>query len=62
MVDEELAYIETAKVFALGAYRFLRDNAKVAKEVVADYKPKYTKNEYVELLDSFIKTEIKEFD
>ncbi len=62
VVDEELAYIETAKVFALGAYRFLRDNAKVAKEVVADYKPKYTKNEYVELLDSFIKTEIKEFD
>ena len=27
VVDEELAYIETAKVFALGAYRFLRDGA-----------------------------------
>lgn len=62
VVDEELAYIETAKVFAIGAYRFLRDNAKVAKQVVEDYEPKYTRDEYVKLLDSFIKTEIKEFE
>ncbi|WP_026497754.1 amidohydrolase [Butyrivibrio sp. WCD2001] len=62
VVDEELAYIETAKVFALGAYRFLRDNAKTAKKIVDEYEPKLTKEKYVELLDSFIKTEIKEYN
>ncbi len=62
VADEELAYIETAKVFALSAYRFLRDNAGTAKKIVKDYKPKLTKDEYVKLLDSFIKTEVKEFE
>lgn len=59
VVDEELAYIETAKVFALGAYRFLRDGAKEAKRIVEDYKPKYTKEEYIEFMDSLIKNEIR---
>ena len=58
-MDEELAYIETAKVFALGAYRLLKDGAKEAKAVVADYKPRYTKEEYVEFMDSMIKKEIR---
>ena len=62
VVDEELAYIQTAKVFALSAYRFLRDNAGVAKKIVKEYEPKLTKDEYIKLLDSFIKTEIREFE
>ncbi len=62
VVDEELAYIETAKIFALGAYRFLRDNAKTAKNIVEEYEPKLTKDEYIKLLDSYIKTETREFE
>ena len=62
VVDEELAYIQTAKVFALSAYRFLRDNAGVAKKIVKEYEPKLSKDEYIKLLDSFIKTEIREFE
>ncbi len=62
VVDEELAYIQTAKVFALSAYRFLRDNAGVAKRIVKEYEPKLSKDEYIKLLDSFIKTEIREFE
>lgn len=61
IVDEELAYIMAAKVFALGAYRFLKDNAAEAKRVVSEYKPKYTKEEYVEFMDSLIKTEVRHY-
>ena len=59
IVDEELAYIVTAKVFALGAYRFLKDGAKEAKKLVAEYKPRLTKEEYVQFMDSMIKTEVR---
>lgn len=59
VADEELAYIETAKIFALGAYRFLRNGAKEAKKIVADYEPKYTKEEYIEFMDSLIKSETR---
>lgn len=59
VVDEELAYIETAKVFALSAYRFLKDGAKEARKVVEAYKPKFTKEEYIEYMDSMIKKETR---
>ncbi|MDE5825294.1 MAG: hypothetical protein K2H91_11530 [Lachnospiraceae bacterium] len=57
VVDEELAYIVTAKVFALGAYRLLMDSAKEAKKIATEYKPKFTKEEYVAFMDSMIKKE-----
>lgn len=59
VADEELAYIQTAKVFALGAYRFLRDGAREAKKIVAAYEPKYTKEEYISFMDSMIKKETR---
>lgn len=59
IVDEELAYIVTAKIFALGAYRFLKDGAKEAKKIVSEYKPRLTKEEYVAFMDSMIKTEVR---
>ncbi|MBP5198256.1 MAG: amidohydrolase [Lachnospiraceae bacterium] len=62
IVDEELTYIETAKVFALGAYRFLRDNAKLSKKIVSEYEPKLNKESYTKLLDSYINTEIRKFE
>lgn len=58
--DEELAYIVTAKIFALGAYRLLKDSAQAAKKVVEEYKPIFTKEKYVEFMDSLIKTEVRE--
>lgn len=59
VVDEELAYIETAKIFALGAYRFLKDGAVEARNIVESYKPKYTKEEYIAFMDSLIKKETR---
>lgn len=55
VADEELAYIVTAKVIALGAYRLLKDSTKEAKKIAAEYKPKFTKEEYVAFMDSMIK-------
>lgn len=55
VVDEELAYVETAKIFALGTYRFLKNGAREAKKVATEYKPKYTKDEYITFMDSLIK-------
>lgn len=60
ITDEELAYIVTAKIFALGAYRLLKDSAQAAKKVVEEYKPVFTKEKYVEFMDSLIKTEVRE--
>lgn len=57
IADEELAYIVTAKIFALSAYRLLRDGAVKAKKIVQDYEPVFTKEEYIEYMDSFIKEE-----
>lgn len=60
ITDEELAYIVTAKIFALGAYRLLKDSAQAAKKVVEEYKPVFTKEKYVEFMNSLIKTEVRE--
>ena len=57
IVDDELAYVVSAKIFALSAYRLLRDGAVKAKEIVANYQPFFTKEEYIKYMDSFIRTE-----
>lgn len=57
IVDDELAYIVTAKIFALSAYRLLRDGAGAARQIVEDYEPLLTKEEYIAYMDSFIKKE-----
>jgi len=53
--DKEQAYITTAKIFALSAYKLLKQGAKGAREVVDNYKPVYTKEGYVEFMDSLIR-------
>jgi len=57
IVDEELAYVVTAKIFALSAYRLLRDGAVNAKKIVDEYHPIFTKEEYIQYMDSFEKKE-----
>lgn len=56
--DEELAYIVTAKIFALTAYRFLKGGAETARRLVDDYKPVFTKQEYIDFMESMISTKI----
>lgn len=49
-----VAYIVTAKIFALTAYRLLKGGAVAAKKLVDDYKPIFTKQEYIDFMESMI--------
>ena len=60
VVDEYLAYVMPAKIFALTAYRLMRDNAKMARENIASYKPLMTKEEYIAFMDSMQTTQVVE--
>lgn len=58
IIDEEEAYITTAKIFALSAYRLLRNGAAAAKKLVDDYQPRFkNKEEYIEFVEQFNKVE-----
>ncbi|MCI5801964.1 MAG: amidohydrolase [Oscillospiraceae bacterium] len=57
IVDKTQYYINTAKMFALMAYELLKDNAKKAKEVVANNKPPMTIEEYIAFQDSCMTTD-----
>lgn len=60
VTDEYLAYVVTAKIFALTAYRLMKDGAAAAKENIADYKPRMTKAEYLDFMESMLTTETVE--
>ena len=51
LTDEELAYIIPAKAMAMTLIDLLYDDAKVAKDIIKGYNPKFTKNEYLEFMD-----------
>lgn len=53
VVNEEIAYIVTAKIMALTAYRLLKEKAKKANEIKAEFKPKFTTEEYKKYMDKF---------
>lgn len=55
--DEEEAYVVTAKIFALSAYKLLKERAAASKKIVENYKPKYTKEEYLKFMDNLIRHE-----
>ena len=58
IVDEDTAYILTAKMFAIGAYRLLKDGAAIGKSIKEGYTPKFkNKEEYISFMDSFNKIE-----
>ena len=57
VVDEDEAYITTAKIFALSAYRLLRDTAAAARRVIDGYRPRYTRAQYVSFMDSLVRHE-----
>lgn len=51
IVDEELAYIVPAKAMALTVIDLLFNDSKNAKEILANFKPKMTKEEYLKFMD-----------
>ena len=55
--DEYLAYVVTAKVFALAAYKLLKNKAEQAREIVSGHKPLLTKEEYIAYMQSHNSTE-----
>ena len=50
--DKELAYIVPAKAMAMTIVDLLYDNAKEANQVLSNFDPKLTKDEYLNLLES----------
>lgn len=62
ILDEEEAYITTAKIFAVAAYRFLRDGAAGAKRAVNAYKPVFDKESYTSFMNQFNRIERKEIE
>lgn len=46
-----------AEIFALAAYRLLKDGAKEAKKIIRDNAPPLTKEAYRSYMDSVRKTE-----
>ena len=57
VTDEELAYVANSKIFAIYAYKLLKNNAENAKKIIENFKPKYTKETYCEYMDSIRKVE-----
>ena len=52
VTDEYLAYVVTAKVFALTAYKLLKNGGNYAKALLDSYHAVMTKESYVEFMDS----------
>ena len=53
VVDEEKALIIPAKMFALSVYHLLKNNAELANQEIAEYKPVFTKKGYKEYVEGF---------
>jgi amidohydrolase len=54
ITDKYKAYIIPAKVMALTTYHLLKDNAKEAKQVITEFKPVFTKEEYSHYINKLI--------
>ena len=52
VVDQEMAYLISAKISLLTIIDLLYDGALKAKEIIADFQPNLSKEEYLDLLDS----------
>ena len=58
IADPKLAYIEPAKQLALMAVDMLWDDAKAAKEIIAGFKPRMTKEAYLTFQRGIARTEL----
>lgn len=59
--DEELSYINTAKIMALTAYRLLKDGGAKARKLKQDYQPRFTREEYIAYMDRLENTFERDF-
>lgn len=50
-IDEEIAYVLPAKIFALIAYKLLKKQGAYAKEITDNFTAALTKEEYIEYMD-----------
>ena len=58
ITDPKLAYVEPAKQLALMAVDMLWDDAKAAKEIIREFKPRITKEAYLAFQRGIAKTEL----
>ncbi|HTY77811.1 MAG TPA: amidohydrolase [Candidatus Bathyarchaeia archaeon] len=58
ITDPKLAYVENAKQLALMAVDMLWDGAKAAKSIMAEFKPRLTKDAYLAFQRGINKTEL----
>lgn len=56
-INEDVAYVLPAKIFALTAYKLLKNQAEYAKELLEGFKPLLTKEQYIEFMDGHNQTE-----
>ena len=57
--NDEEAYIDTAKMFALAAYGLLKEKAARSKELVKNYKPVFKDSaEYTKFMEQFDSKEV----
>ncbi len=57
IVDPLMAYVDSSKALAMTIVDLLYGEAELAKEVLRNFQPDYDKEEYLELMRSFVKKE-----
>ena len=56
-VDEYLAYVVTAKVFALTAYNLLKNNGAYARALMEQHEAVLTKESYIQYMEKHNRVE-----
>ncbi|MGN0976906.1 MAG: amidohydrolase [Faecousia sp.] len=57
VTNEELAYVQPAEIFALAAYRLLKDGAQAAAKIVTENPPLLLKEQYIHYMRGTKKSE-----
>ena len=58
VIDEEMAYIIPAKIYANTVIDLLKDEAKLSYRIIENYHPTLSRKEYIKTLDSLRNREI----
>lgn len=53
ITDPELAFLTSAKMFALTVYRLLRNQAEEARKIIEEFEPVFTREEYIKTVERF---------
>lgn len=55
IIDEQMVYVNPAKIIAMTIIDLLADNARKGSEIIKRFQPKLSKNEYVNLMEGLSK-------